>query len=709
MVSTLLGPDCAFGVVDAQGRILWQSAPNALGYLSPSPGSGGIQGDESPGARLEQSCPAGHVQAVVPLDVETIDTDLFWVGLTRQATFSPLEIDACHGCFNGMGHLIETMANLCLENDTMVADLSRRYEELNLLYRTESDTSELKGTLPSLDKAVKSMIEFMDVPVSFLLVPDINIAIIHTRPDTKINVRDAAFTPWLYEQLKALGQDPAPRVLDEKSHAPFLMILAGIDDGQSRRIGAVGCLRHKDGPEFVTGDKRLLTVLSQQVQKVLTKYMDSLTGATNRLGFEDQLGHMMATRDWHTPITVGFVKIDQFKLVRDAYGMAMGDKVLKRLARSLEGQIRKNDLLSRIEGDQFTILFDGAVAPATCTESLNRIRKNIASAQLRAGGRMFKLTLSMGVVLIKTPRETIPDILARGESALGAANKKGGNCIVSPGDDDENMQQIKSRATYASQIDRLIDQNRFVLFCQPIVPLAGGRMHYEILIRLRGEDGTIISPFEFLPAAEQYNKMALIDKWVLEETVRLLGLHQAMLAQQKITWSVNLSGQSLQDQAFIDYFLKFLARLSLPPEWLCFEITETVAIQNFDRVSDIIAQMKFMGFSFSMDDFGTGYSSFSYLKKMPVSFLKIDGAFVRRLDQDEFDKVTVQSIVAIAHHLKIETIAEFVENEAVLTCLKTFGVDYAQGYHTGKPVGLQETLTAIGLGAETDSVLPLDM
>ncbi len=681
-----------FAIVDPAGETHWQSENDSSGVLDRF--LAGIANREvSLDEDIFHHCHRDHFLLIRQMDLDFLETPLYFIGMIPKKSLANPLTDANHSFFKDVVDLFCLHADLEAENKNMAIELAQRYEELTLIYKADERSKETLDIQQNLDNVLADITELTDVGAAFLWIPEMNYWMFHSCEKTVSKEAETTLKKAVENQWNQVEQINQSRVFNTPVFNQFRMILSPIHDLNRQMIGVIGCTRPAAGQEFQTGDRRLIEAISQRAKKIILNKLDTLTGLINRSGFELRLKELLAA-----PIenkiqnTVAFINIDQFKLLNDAYGLDAGDAVLTKTARILSTHLRHRDFLARTEGDEFVVILSDMKTETHFLDILDRIRHTIAGQIYEFNGKTFSVTIRIGLVHLTPEITALSEVVSKAAIALEEAKEKGGNSMSVFREGDLRYIEKKDHAGYATRIESLLKKNQFFLFCQPIIPLQGGRLHYEILIRLRGEDQTIVPPVKFLPAAERYNKMPLIDKWVIRQTCEAVTRSMGFLEKDPVTWAINLSGQSLKDESFINFFLSFISRIPFPPSWLSFEITETVAILNFSKVIHVIDQMLNMGFSVSLDDFGTGYSSFEYLKKLPVSFLKIDGAFVKNLHIDAFDQVTVQSIAAIARYLKIQTIAEFVENQDILELLKQFGIDYAQGYHTGKPRDFLDTL-----------------
>ena len=417
---------------------------------------------------------------------------------------------------------------------------------------------------------------------------------------------------------------------------------------------------------------------------------DALTGVPNRREFERRLAELLerSAQDGLTH-ALCYLDLDQFKVVNDTCGHVAGDELLRQVTQLIRRMLRAGDMLARLGGDEFGLILQ-ACPLDHAVRIAERIREAIADLRFAWQGKQFSIGVSIGLVLAPPKGQDLGALLAAADAACYAAKEGGRNRVHVLQPNDSQVQQQRGQMQWVTRITAALQADRLRLYVQPVLPLQGGTdAHYEILVRLE-EDGQIIPPGAFLPAAERYGLMPRIDQWVVNNTLSWLSDRLRQSGRIDGVYAINLSGASLSDERFRQALRHTLQQLRLPPGVLCFEITETAAVANLSKVVLFIEEVKALGCLFSLDDFGSGLSSFAYLKNLPVDFLKIDGSFVKDIADDPMDLAMVQAINAIGHVMGLKTIAEYVASEAVLDKLREIGVDYGQGYHLGPPRPLAE-------------------
>ncbi len=412
---------------------------------------------------------------------------------------------------------------------------------------------------------------------------------------------------------------------------------------------------------------------------------DPLTGLVNRREFEIRLDRAVksARRD-HVIHTMLYMDLDQFKLVNDTCGHIAGDELLRQVTLQIQGHMRGGDTLARLGGDEFGVLLENCEGNNATTVA-HKLRSVIQEFRFSWENKIFTLGVSIGLVPIGSDTESIKSVMSLADAACYAAKDAGRNRVHEYVAGDSELASQQGEMQWASRITRALEDDGLVLYRQEIASIDGEDSgdHMEILVRMLGDEG-IVQPGAFLPAAERYNLMPSVDRWVVKNVFRWLSEDVEQMSRLSLC-SINLSGLSIGDDDFSIFLAELFDRYEIPADKICFEITETIAVTNLTKAIEFINRFKALGCRFSLDDFGSGFSSYGYLKNLPVDYLKIDGTFVKDIEHDEIDYAMVESINRIGHVMGKKTIAEFVENEGILERLRELGVDYAQGYAIAKP------------------------
>ncbi|MFM1884992.1 MAG: hypothetical protein RL026_149 [Pseudomonadota bacterium] len=420
---------------------------------------------------------------------------------------------------------------------------------------------------------------------------------------------------------------------------------------------------------------------------------DTLTGLVNRREFESRLERVLhSARAGEASYAVLYIDLDQFRIVNDGCGHVAGDALLVQVGALLKQRIRWRDTLARLGGDEFCVLLE-ACGLDEAMRTAEILRKAVEDFRFEWEEQAFRLGgASIGVVPVTADNENVSAVIAAAEAACAGAKQQGRNRVHSFAENDVELMRRRREMHWAARIQAALEEGRFELYGMPIQALQAdepGR-HIELLLRLADEQGRVVSPDDFIAAAERYGMMPKIDRWVIEHAFRWLAADTAARESLGVC-AINLSGQSLSDESFLPWVLGQLQRSGLDPSLLCFEITETAAVADINRARDFIHRLRELGCSFSLDDFGSGLSSFGYLKHFPVDYLKIDGRFVKEILQDRIDCEMVRAITQIGHITGKRVIAEFAENAAVIELLRELKVDYAQGYGVARPERVYRT------------------
>ncbi|CAI8979602.1 MULTISPECIES: EAL domain-containing protein [unclassified Pseudomonas] len=462
-------------------------------------------------------------------------------------------------------------------------------------------------------------------------------------------------------------------------------------DGSTVSVTLVGSPIHTAGK--VSGTVLVLHDMTQERQYIANLSWqathDALTGLANRREFEfrlEQALHNLTRQPGRHALM--FLDLDQFKLVNDTCGHAAGDELLRHICALLQSGLREGDTLARLGGDEFGILLENC-SPESSEKIAETLRQTVQNLHFVWKGRPFVTTVSIGLVHVAQNPATLEALLRAADMACYMAKEKGRNRVQLYHVDDSELSLRFGEMAWVQRLHMALEENRFCLYSQEIATLGHvdtGGGHVEILLRLHDEAGRMILPSSFIPAAERYGLMTSLDRWVVENVFKIIA--QCMARQHEgpmAMCAINLSGITIGDDEFLIFLRQQFVIHGIPPEMICFEITETSAISNLSSAIKFINELKGLGCYFSLDDFCAGMSSFAYLKHLPVDFLKIDGSFVRDMLDDPINRAMVEVINHIGHVMGKRTIAEFVETPQIEQALLEIGVDYAQGYNIERP------------------------
>ncbi|MCX2545049.1 EAL domain-containing protein [Pseudomonas sp. 91RF] len=524
-----------------------------------------------------------------------------------------------------------------------------------------------------------------------------------------MNPAAEALTHWKAEQAAGLPLAALFNLLDDNAQTEGLTLIEHILSGQlsggsehskliQRLDGSTVSVTLVGAPirnaDKVSGTVLVLHDMTQERQYIANLSWqathDALTGLANRREFEyrlEQALHNLTRQPGRHALM--FLDLDQFKLVNDTCGHAAGDELLRHICALLQSGLREGDTLARLGGDEFGILLENC-APEAAEKIAEGLRQTVQNLHFVWKGRPFLTTVSIGLVHVAQTPTTLEASLRAADMACYMAKEKGRNRVQVYHADDSELSLRFGEMAWVQRLHMALEENRFCLYAQEIAPLgsvAGGTGgHIEILLRLHDEAGRMILPDSFIPAAERYGLMTSLDRWVVQNVFKVIAQCINEECERPLAMcAINLSGITIGDDAFLHFLREQFDNYSVPPEMICFEITETSAIANLGSAIRFINELKGLGCYFSLDDFCAGMSSFAYLKHLPVDFLKIDGSFVKDMLDDPINRAMVEVINHIGHVMGKQTIAEFVETAQIEQALLEIGVDYAQGYVIERP------------------------
>ena len=416
---------------------------------------------------------------------------------------------------------------------------------------------------------------------------------------------------------------------------------------------------------------------------------DTLTGLMNRKQFEQLLNHKLEdAKTNNREHAFLYADLDQFKVINDTCGHTAGDTLLQQITKTLLTKVRLGDTVSRLGGDEFGLLLDSCSID-TAQRIAEEILQDIQKFRFPWEGVPYKIGASIGVLEINEDSVSVAKLMSDADAACYIAKEKGRNCAWVHHSNDKEVVHRRDEMVLTTQINQALENHRFSIYKQKIMSIKGTTQNnlYELLLRMQDEDGKEISPTAFIPAAERYSMMPEIDKWVIKAVFSILSLRKGNLLESEIV-CINLSGQSLSQEKFLDFVEQEIRNTTVDPKNICFEITETAAIENLQSVTKFITVLRKKGCKFALDDFGSGMSSFTYLRNFTVDYIKIDGAFVKNINNDNISREMVKAMHNLGRVMNIKTIAEYVESDAILEELTKIGVDFVQGFsiHLPEPV-----------------------
>lgn len=607
-----------------------------------------------------------------------------------------------------IAQLLQNECQLNADIDSLTEELVKRYEDLNLVFDNQEITSGLVEFDIALEQLVANALLRQEHGAVILLLPSKDIEIFKTNKADQIVDIDALKAlnrgewwsylkrnngQWIHNQDSSDQTGETKLVGDHNCK----LLLSPITLPQGEVIGSLCFLRAANTSNFSNSDRNMGDVLCQNALTIFNANFDVLTGLIQRSAFEKAATERCTTlRNMKAQDVLMYVNIDRTQLVNDSIGHTQGDLLIKQVANKILNSVRRTDVVSRTGGDEFSLLLLG-VEITDAQRIADTICRAVQTIDLSASNTQANLaalprpSVSVGLTLLD-PLEPTTSLISQAEVASQKAKELGGNQVAVFHPENEDLVARREQMGLVHKIQDALANDLFELHAQSIVGLLDSEQtpHFEILVRMRAANGDRIYPNSFLPAAERYSLMPQIDRWVVRNTIQALQNSSLLIVEPNSVCAINLSGQTLSDEHFHEYVIDLMKDVDIQPHNICFEITETTAINDFTLAQDFIDDMKGRGFLFSLDDFGTGLSSFTYLQKMPVNYLKIDGSFVSKIIDDPISHAMVKAIADVAAAMDLRTVGEFVENEEIMLELQSMGIHYGQGYYFNKPMPLQD-------------------
>ncbi len=601
-----------------------------------------------------------------------------------------------------MADISPTIIILALSAGLFLVALIARYLFSNNRTQSQSN-SEVQGKSPQVlipdchEKAYKFLPD-----VILILNSQNRITYLNLAAEKMLNCKLRSVMGKDYRTIVSLKSLKTQRKLHDLSHADALTNGEGIDEEyilQTHdnktfpvRLNLVQMPLHTDqGIEtyFLLILKNIAETKALESKVSMLDSYDSLTGVLNRKSFDSEIKHLMESTHKHNSVHVlSYFSIDQFRDISDSIGHTGSENLNIKIIEIFKKNVRENlDVIARVADSEFCIVFRENKL-ASSVKMIESILADVSEYPFKSAGQQYPVAMSAGFVIIDNESTSSNRVISEANRACNAAGKRGGGRILPYLKNDKDMQSVKGNFEWILLLKKAIQDNQFEMHAQPIhllTPLEYEKpfSHYELLIRLNDEQGQPISTVDFISAAEYYNMMPALDRWVVRESLRQISKvpEQTPLP----VFAINLSGQSLNDPAFLEYILDELKSSSVNAHMVCFEITEQVAVSDITLLNKLIADLKGRGCSFSLDDFGTGASTYEYLRSLNVDYLKIDGSFVKNIATDAISRSMVESATQIGHTMNLKIIAEYVEDEEIHNILNDMGVDYGQGYHIARP------------------------
>jgi len=580
-------------------------------------------------------------------------------------------------------------------------DLGVRERDLSLMIEMSSNQT-ATGDADEFDLILKTALEHMGCALAALWVPDKNIGMSMTRsghPMSEESLQRAKqhLMAWIQLQQRTIIVNHISKVASDVA-APFKILACPVRHPSERVMGVLALFNPASAHDFDSYQTRLAELLAKKVTVIIQAQYDASTGLMTRHAFERQAASLLGAAGEPGEHCILYLDIDRLHVINETFGMHVGDDVIVSVAECMGRCVVPPALSARISGDRLAALIPNA-GIAAATAIAERIRAAAAAIMPRAGQGSFEVSVCIGVAPVGRSESALAHALATAEIACKAAKDRGRNRVEVFQDSDQSIIRRHTDILIVGKLRDALAHDSFRLDAQPILPLRGnyGRPRFELLIRMLGERGEIIPPGKFLSAAERYQLMPTVDRWVVTRSCELLSAHAAAVGEDMARFAINLSGQSLQDETFLPFVVDTIKNSGLPPNVLCFELTETATVGNLERAQSFLRVLQDLGCQFALDDFGTGVSSLAYLKDLSVNYLKIDGSFVRDSITNSRSESMIKAIAQLAKVMCIETVAEYVETDMLRARMADLGVDYGQGFAMGKHQPLEQLLEELAV------------
>ncbi len=587
-------------------------------------------------------------------------------------------------------------------------DLDVRERDLDLMLEISSHQSAATSDTDEFGLIMKTGLERMGCALAALWVPDKNIALSLTRSGQPMSPEslqraERHLMAWMQLQQRTIVINHISKVASDVA-APYKILACPVRHPSERVMGVLALFNPPSAPDFDLHQTRIAEVLAKRATSIIQAQYDASTGLMTRQAFERQASALLASSTSAAAHVILYLDIDRLHVINETFGMHVGDDVIVSVAECTAKCLPAGALSARISGDRLAALIPNCNMDAAAIVA-EKIRAAAAAIVPRAGQGSFEVSACLGVAPIGRSDHPLAHALATAEIACKAAKDRGRNRVEMFQDSDQSIIRRHTDILVIGKLRDALDNDSFRLDAQPILPLRGnyGRPRFELLIRMLGDRGEIIPPGKFLSAAERYQLMPTVDRWVVRRACELLGEHSASVGEDIARFAVNLSGQSLQDESFLEFVIDQIKGSSLPPGVLCFELTETATIGNLVKAQNFMRRLQDLGCQFALDDFGTGVSSLAYLKDLSVNYLKIDGSFVRDAITNSRSESMIKAIAQLAKVMCMETIAEYVETDALRARMADLGVDYGQGFAMGRAQRLEDLLRELAIYEATVS------
>ena len=576
--------------------------------------------------------------------------------------------------------------------------LAERTAELEWLFEFSTESKGPGNEQRMLERLLAAATKRLESQFAALLIPDKRIAMEHLADPSAAPLREvltqmqAHLLTWAHRRERPLISNGMANPRSDIK--PCKLISVPVMSKSGRVIGILVFLNPDTAADFRSRQVFLARHLGRHVTTLLEAQFDLMTGLLTRAALEERFSEIESGAGGDESRSLIFVDIDRLHVVNELHGFELGDEIIARVAQLLTAPILPDESpVARVAGDCFAVVVRNC-DPKAAAEIARRVQTAAARIRIGPSQEPVEVSVSCGVAALVSMPKGFARALAAAEIACKAAKDRGRDRIELYACEDASMMRRHDDVLIVGQLREALKADRLLLYAQKIVPLRDHdkRGGYELLVRLKTVDGSISAPAEFLSAAQRYQLLPSIDRWVVTRALQMLSTYRGTVMQSGLSFSINLSAQSIGDEAFIDQFIAQIRGSGVPPSALTIEITEQSAVSNLATAAELMRRMRRVGCQIALDDFGTGMNSLTSLKGLPVSRIKIDGSFVKDLLTNSRSLATVQAILALARQLELDTVAEYVESEALATRLTLLGIDYGQGYAFGKPEPLDNVL-----------------
>ncbi|MEL7185089.1 MAG: EAL domain-containing protein [Pseudomonadota bacterium] len=572
-------------------------------------------------------------------------------------------------------------------------------KELNFVYEIDEKIHGAARRHSSLAQIVGRSGRYLGINYSVLMIPSKRIRISATHSSWKAVNRKVLDRYMVDQLMPKLEGKRSPAVFQIPADAStgndegYQALLCPITDKHGNVEGVLAQLGRVDNSKFSSRDRRFMGHIARKVEYVIEQSFDAMTGLMNRSGFEAQLAESYKSLSGADTHQVIYFDLDNLQLINDTFSRKAGDEVIMRFARLLDEDLPKSGVLSRLTGDDFCLLLTH-VDSDEALDYANQMRERISELRYLEGDRSLQVTMSVGITEFTRDNTDLGAVLTTARMACEAAKEHGRDRVEIYDDGNRSVIRRYDDMQLVASIQQALDADEFELLAQPINRLSKAQSvpRYEILLRMRDGEGGCVPTNALFSAAERYNMMPQIDRWVVSNTIARLAEYAEFITEHDCVFSVNLSGQSIGDDEFLEFIEQEIEDSGLPATAIGFEITESAAVSNLRMAQAFIDRLSDRGCTISLDDFGAGLSSFAYLKNFKVDTLKIDGGFIRDITDNRISESMVAAITQVAKVMDLKTVAEYVETKATRKLIKKLGVDYAQGHIIGKPTPVDGVL-----------------